>query len=91
METITKKMVEDGLMAKVIIPVLDEDGLKAHIGEYWFYFGGNYPFSNINTDTNPDGADLFLLAEEIYIVLNELKTENETEYLYYFYCLCENI
>lgn len=38
---ITKKMIEDGLISRVIIPKLEEDGLKAYIGDYWFYFGGS--------------------------------------------------
>lgn len=39
---ITKKMIEDGLISKVIIPKLEEDGLKAYIGDYWFYYDDEY-------------------------------------------------
>ena len=40
MKYIGKKMIEDGLISKVIIPYLDTDGLKAQIGDCWFWFGG---------------------------------------------------
>ena len=36
---IGKKMIEDGLMAKIIVPFLDEYGLAARIGDNWFWFG----------------------------------------------------
>lgn len=86
---ITKKMIEDGLMAKVIIPKLEDDGLKAYIGDNWFYFGGS-EFEY----TNPKDMSIWLLAEEIKIALDSLDDtleENDGEYLYYYYYLCEMI
>ena len=86
---ITKKMVKDGLMAKAIIPQLEEDGLKAYIGDNWFYFGGS-EFEY----TNPKDMSIRLLAEEIKIALDSLDDEldgNDGEYLYYYYYLRELI
>ena len=37
-EYIGKKMIEDGLMAKVIIPTIKEGELAAIIGDNWFWF-----------------------------------------------------
>ena len=86
---ITKKMIEDGLMAKVIIPKLEDDGLKAYIGDNWFYFGGS-EFEY----TDPKDMSIWLLAEEIKIALDSLDDvleENDGEYLYYYYYLCAMI
>lgn len=63
---ITKKMIEDGLISKVIIPKLEENGLKAYIGDYWFYFGGS-EFEN----TDPKDMSLWLISEEIKTVLDD--------------------
>ena len=89
MKYITKKMIEDGLMSKVIIPKLEEDGLKAQIGEYWFYFGGS-EFEY----TNPKSIPFSVLVDEIKEVLDDFRKYPdifEDEYLYYYYFLCENI
>lgn len=86
---ITKKMIEDGLMAKVIIPKLENDGLKAYIGDNWFYFGGS-EFEY----TDPKDMSIWLLAEEIKTALDSLDDVlegNDGEYLYYYYYLCEMI
>lgn len=87
-EYIGKKMIEDGLMSKVIIPELDNDGLKAHIGEHWFYFGG-FEFEW----TEPKNIPFDVLVEEIKSVLDEFRRlpDFQDEYLYYYYYLCENI
>lgn len=86
---ITKKMIEDGLMAKVIIPQLEDDGLKAYIGDNWFYFGGSeFEF------TDPKDMSIWLLAEEIKSALDSLDDVvegNDGEYLYYYYYLCAMI
>lgn len=85
---IGKKMIEDGLMAKVILPQLHEDegSLIAKIGDYWFYFGGS-EFEY----TNPKEIPFDILVEEIKNVLDSFQTESPDEYLYYYYYLCENI
>lgn len=85
---ITKKMIQDGLMSKVIIPKLDDGGLKAYIGDYWFYFGGS-EFEY----TDPKDMSIWLIAEEIKVVLDDFYDwkEYEDEYLYYYYYLCEHI
>jgi hypothetical protein len=82
-------MIEDGLMAKVIIPKLEDDGLKAYIGDNWFYFGGS-EFEY----TDPKDMSIWLLAEEIKSALDSLDDVlegNDGEYLYYYYYLCEMI
>ena len=89
MKYIGKKMIEDGLMSKVIVPFLDEDGLKAQIGDYWFYFGGT-EFEYTDTKDIPFG----ILVNEIKECLDafyECPEVYEDEYLYYYYYLCENI
>lgn len=86
---ITKKMIEDGLMAKVIIPKLEDDGLKAYIGDNWFYFGGS-EFEY----TDPKDMSIWLLTEEIKSALDSLDDVlegNDGEYLYYYYYLCAMI
>lgn len=86
---ITKKMIEDGLMAGVIEPKLEDDGLKAYIGDCWFYFGGT-EFEL----TDPCNMSIFLLTEEIKNVLDDFSNcpeVYEDEYLYYYYYLYEHI
>lgn len=88
-EYIGTKMIEDGLMSKVIIPFLDADGLKAQIGDHWFYFGGS-EFEY----TEPKEIPFDVLVSEIKSVLDDFYECSETygdEYLYYYYYLCENI
>jgi hypothetical protein len=82
-------MIEDGLMAKVIIPKLEDDGLKAYIGDYWFYFGGT-EFECTDPSTIPFG----ILVNEIKECLDDFYEHPEVfedEYQYYYYYLCENI
>lgn len=85
---ITKKMIEDGLISKVIIPKLEENDFKAYIGDYWFYFGGS-EFEN----TDPKDMSLWLIAEEIKTILDDFYNcqDYDDEYLYYYYYLCEHI
>ena len=89
MKYINKKMIEDGLMAKVIVPFLEEYGLAARIGDNWFWFGGtefeytdpkDIPF-DILVDEIKECLDTFYECPEVY----------KDEYLYYYYYLCENI
>ena len=86
---IVKKMIEDGLMSKVIIPRLNENGLVAEIGENWFYFGGiEFEF------TDPRDIPFSVLVEEIKEALDDfIKHPDifEDEYMYYYYYLCEHI
>lgn len=89
MNYINQKMIEDGLMAKVIIPKLEDDGLKAYIGDHWFYFGG-MEFEYTDPSTIPFG----ILANEIKECLDDFYEHPEVfeyEYQYYYYYLCENI
>lgn len=89
MKYIGRKMIEDGLMSKVIVPFLDEDGLKAQIGDYWFYFGGE-EFEY----TDPKDIPFDILVTEIKECLDDFYKHTELfedEYLYYYYYLCENI
>ena len=85
---IVKKMIEDGLMAKVIFPRLNENGLVAEIGENWFYFGGTeFEF------TDPRDIPFSILVEEIKVVLDSFATHPQfkDEYIYYYDYLCEHI
>lgn len=89
MKYITKKLIEDGLMAKVIVPELCEDGLVCYIGDYWFYFGGS-EFEY----TDPKDIPFSVLVDEIKTVLDDFYKHPEmfeNEYMYYYYYLCEHI
>lgn len=88
MKYIGRKMIEDGLMAKVIEPRLTGGGLIAQIGEYWFFFGGS-EFER----TNPKDIPFDVLVEEIKCVLDAFNEDEfyKTEYLYYYCYLCEHI
>lgn len=83
---ITKKLIKDGLKAKIIIPELTEDGLKAYIGSSWFFFGGS-EFEQ----TDPKEIPFDTLVDEIKSVLDDFQTEFEDEYLYYFFYLNEKL
>ena len=89
MQYIERKMIEDGIISKVIIPFLDDDGLKAQIGDYWFWFGGQeYEY------TDPKDIPFDILVSEIKECLDGFYhdwDDYENEYLYYYYYLCENI
>lgn len=89
MKYIGKKMIEDGLISKVIIPYLDTDGLKAQIGDCWFWFGGT-EFEY----TDPKDIPFDILVNKIKECLDgfyECPEVYKDEYLYYYYYLCENI
>lgn len=79
-EYIGKKLIEDGLMAKVIIPKLEDDGLKAYIGEHWFYFGGT-EFEQ----TDPKDIPFGLLVGEIKSVLDDFFKHPDVFFFAQFY------
>ena len=86
---ICKKMIEDGLMTKVIVPFKEHETLKVQIGEYWFYISNEgYEYKSIAKI--PFGS----LVEKIKETLDDFYKHPETfddEYNYYYYYLCENI
>ena len=46
---ITRKMIEDGLMAKIILNSFEDEYLVTTIGEYWFYTSANeLKYDNVN-------------------------------------------
>lgn len=86
---ISRKMIEDGLMAKVITTSLEDNYLVVSIGEHWFYsnisdaeytYVNDIPFSVLVTEIK-DTLDDFYGHPDMF----------EDEYLYYYYYLCENI
>ena len=85
-EIITTKMIEDGLMAKVITVKPDGDDIMVTIGDGWFWISGdgldpnNIPFGSLVTEIK-DALDDFYGHTDMF----------EDEYLYYYYYLCENI
>lgn len=84
-EFITRKMVEDGLMANVIQPRIENGDCKIKIGDYSF---------NIYHIKQLDNITTFGLAEEIYDVLTDFYNgpdTYDTEYQYYYYYLQEHI
>ena len=87
-EIIVRKMIEDGIMSKVILPKLEDNELKAYIGEHWFYFGGH-----AIEEIPPQNIPFSLLVSAIKETLDDFRNqpEFEDEYLYYYYYLCENI
>ena len=89
MKYIGRKMIEDGLMSKVIIPSIEDQYLVVTIGEHYFY-------SNILDDEydNADDIPFGVLVTEIKDALDDFygcPDVFEDEYLYYYYYLCENI
>ena len=89
MKYIGRKMIEDGLMSKVIIPKLEDGELAAHIGDCWFWFGGT-EFKY----TDPKEIPFNILVDEIKECLDDFYEHPDmfdNEYLYYYYYLCENI
>lgn len=85
---ITDIMIDEALFEDIIIPKLEEDGLKAYIGEHWFYFGGT-EFEN----TEPSSIPCKVLVNEILSVLDAFKDAEETkdEYLYYYHYIKEEL
>ena len=88
MKHITEQMVEAGLRKNVIKPVLNEDGLKAYIGEHWFFFGGS-EFE----ETDPKDIPFDTLVCETWTVLNDMEEDPyvyQDEHDYYYYFIVEN-
>ena len=87
-EFITLRLIELGVQLGVIIPKLESDGLKAYIGEYWFFFGGS-EFES----TEPSKIPFAVLIREIRNALSSFREtpEFQDEYRYYYYYLCENV
>ena len=87
-ELITLRLIEAGLQLGAIIPKLESDGLKAHIGEYWFFFGGS-EFEY----TEPAKIPFAVLIREIRNALSSFREtpEFQDEYRYYYYYLCEKV
>ena len=89
-EYITKKIVEDGLMSKVIVSTVEDDAtLVITIGNGYFNIHSpEFNFGDINE------LSFEFLAEEIKDSLDDFYGHPEMfedEYLYYYYYLCENI
>ena len=86
---ITRKMIEDGLMAKVILNSFEDGYLVTTIGEYWFYTSADeLKYNNVND------IPFTVLVNEIKETLDDFyanPTMFGDEYLYYYYYLCENI
>ena len=82
---ITSKMVEDGLIANVIRPSLENGELIITIGDYFFII---YNMGKL------DGETVFSLTPKIFAVLEDFYNCPDTydnEYNYYFYYLIEHI
>ena len=83
------KMVEDGLMAKVITAKLDGNDIMVTIGDGWFWINGDeFKWTDIND------IPFSILVTEIKDALDDFYGHQDTfedEYLYYYYYLCENI
>lgn len=91
-EYIGKKMIEDGLMAKVIIPTIKEGELSAVIGDNWFWFdNGSFDYDNV--EDIPFNALVEGIKKTLDAFYEDGKKHEEfkDEYLYYYYYLCENI
>ena len=85
MKYITKKLIEDGLMANVITIKFKDGDSRCYIGDYWFNIDNEYDFTNA-----PFGAK----TERIKRVLDafyECPDVFHDEYLYYYHYLCEHI
>ena len=88
-EYITRKMIEDGLMAKIILNSFEDEYLVTTIGEYWFYtHSDELQYDNVND------IPFAVLVDEIKETLDDFYRNPDMfgdEYLYYYYYLCENI
>lgn len=86
---INRKMVEDGLMAKVITTKLDGNDIMVTIGDGWFWINGDeFKWADIND------IPFSVLVTEIKDALDDFYGHPDMfddEYLYYYYYLCENI
>jgi hypothetical protein len=82
---ITKEMVvkgyNQGLINLITSPI--GDGICCSIGDNWFYFGGST--AEEYNDVTKYEKDMWVedIINDIYTVLEEFKTENIDEYLYY--------
>ena len=88
-EYINIKMIEDGLMAKVIKAKIEGDEIVVTIGDGWFWIGIQDKEYKLIDDI-PFGV----LVNKIKDTLDEFYKHTDTfedEYLYYYYYLCENI
>lgn len=85
MKYITKKLIEDGLMANVITLKFKHGNTRCYIGDYWFNIDNehdltNVPFS-VKTERIKDILDAFWECPDMF----------GNEYLYYYYYLCKHI
>lgn len=87
-EKITAIMIDDALFAGVIVPVLENDGLKAYVGEDWFFFGGS-EFEH----TEPSSIPCDVLVNEIKNTLDSFREtpEHQDDYLRYYHYIKENL
>lgn len=82
---ISKKMIEDGMMADCVHVGIDGNQFTATIGEHTFNFG---------RDGLPNNPRMVSLVDEIFNTLEEIYKHPEIygdEYAYYYYYLQENI
>lgn len=85
MKYITKKLIEDGLMANVITIRFEDGDSRCYIGDYWFNIDNEYDLTN---------APFGVKTEKIKYILDafyECPDVFADEYLYYYYYLCEYI
>lgn len=88
---ITLEMIKMGLKQGLIIPKVEGDGLKCYIGEYFFFFGGS-EFEGIEELSEIPEDVLPMEIKTVLDAFNETKNHDfETEYMYYYYYLFENL
>lgn len=88
---ITLEMIKEGLKQGLIIPKVEGDGLKCYIGEYFFFFGGS-EFEGIEELSEIPEDVLPMEIKTVLDAFNETKNHDfETEYMYYYYYLLENL
>ena len=84
-------MIKEGLKKGLIIPKVEGDGLKCYIGEYFFFFGGS-EFEGIEELSEIPEDVLPMEIKTALDAFNETKNHDfETEYMYYYYYLLENL
>lgn len=89
---ISRGMILNGLKNGSIKVTNDDDGLKAQIGEYWFYFGC-LDGEEFDEERNDIIHNINQQAEEIKSVLDDFYDCPEIysdEYLYYYFYLAEH-
>ncbi len=85
-------MILNGLKNGSIKVINDEDGLKAQIGEHWFYFGCA-DGEEFDEERNDILHNINQQAEEIKSALDYFYNYpqiHSDEYLYYYSYLCEH-